>query len=282
MRILTFDIEEWFHILDNNSTKFEANWDKYEVRIFKNMERIFAFLDKNKIKATFFVVGWIAKKYPQIIKEIDSMNFEIGSHTHLHQLMYEQNYSNIYQDIKKSIYTIENITGKKVRSFRAPGFSIIEKNKWVFEILSELGISHDCSVFPANRAHGGMPKFNNSTPTIISYNGVEIKEFPINTINYLNKPLVFSGGGYFRITPYFLIKYWTKKSEYIMTYFHPRDFDPNQPMIKELSLFRKFKSYIGLKSSLNKLERWVNDFKFVDLKEADSKINWSKVKRVNL
>ena len=113
MNILTFDIEEWFHILDNNSTKTEVNWNKYEVRIFKNMEKIFSFLDKNQINATFFVVGWIAKKYPQIIKEINSMNFEIGSHTHMHQLMYEQKYSEVYDDLKKSIYTIENITGKK-------------------------------------------------------------------------------------------------------------------------------------------------------------------------
>ena len=81
-----------------------------------------------------------------------------------------------------------------------------------------------------------VPKFKNSTPTIINYNGIEIKEFPINTINYFNKPLVFSGGGYFRVSPYFLIKYWTKKSDYVMTYFHPRDFDPDQPMIKELSI----------------------------------------------
>ena len=97
-----------------------------------------------------------------------------------------------------------------------------------------------------------------------------------------NKSIVFSGGGYFRITPYFLIKYWTRKSDYIMTYFHPRDFDPDQPLIKELSQLRKFKSYVGLKASLDKLERWVLDFDFIDLEEADRKINWNDVTTVRL
>ena len=283
MKILTFDIEEWFHILDNKSTKTETNWNKYEERINQNMDKIFQFLKINNLKATFFVVGWIAEKYPHIVKKIDSLNFEIGSHTYYHQLMYEQSRKEISEDLIKSIDIIEQITGKKVQYFRAPGFSITEKNKWAFEVLINNGITHDCSVFPASRAHGGIPSYKLAIPSRLIYNGLELKEFPINTTKLLfNNDWIYSGGGYFRLTPYNLIKYWSSKSDYIMTYFHPRDFDPDQPMIKELSNFRKFKSYVGLKSSMKKLNRWVNDFEFIDIKKADETINWKKVPVVKL
>ena len=118
-------------------------------------------------------------------------------------------------------------------------------NKWAFEILYELGIEIDSSIFPANRSHGGLPSFKSKYPSIISYNGVSLKEFPINYHSIFNKKIIYSGGGYFRFIPYTAIKKWSKCSDYIMSYFHPRDFDFNQPIIKELSTFRKFKSYVG-------------------------------------
>lgn len=277
MNILTFDIEEWFHILDNPSTKSESQWNNYEVRIHKNMDKIFSLLEDHNLKATFFVVGWIASKYPDIVKKIDSYGFEIGSHTHMHQLMYEQTKSQVQEDLKKSISTIENIISKKIKYFRAPGFSITENNKWIFEILVNNGITHDCSIFPSGRSHGGFPSFKIATPSIIEFNGKKIKEFPINTHNFCGNRFVFSGGGYFRLIPYSVIKNWSKRTNYIMTYFHPRDFDPDQPIIQDLSFFRKFKSYVGLGSCLSKLEKWVIDFNFTDLKNADNQIDWNKV-----
>lgn len=282
MRILTFDIEEWFHILDNDSTKTIKEWSNYEIRIHSNMDRIFDLLDKSDQKATFFVLGWIAEKYPEVVKKIDINGHEIGSHTHMHQLMYEQNKTEVQEDLQKSILILESITGKKVKSFRAPGFSIKERNKWVFEILAENGITHDSSIFPAGRAHGGFPSYAKAEPSIIDLNGYLLKEFPINTASIVNKKWIYSGGGYFRLTPYNMIKYWTKSSEYTMTYFHPRDFDPDQPIIKELSYTRKFKSYVGLKSCKNKLEKWINDFDFIDLSNADRLIDWNKVPVVKL
>lgn len=274
MRILTFDIEDWFHILDNSSTLGVSEWSNFESRIHSNMNKIFEIIDENNVSATFFVVGWIAKKYPEIIKQISKRGYEIGSHTHLHQLVYNQNYNSFFNDLEMSIKTIEDCSGKKVKSFRAPGFSITESNKWAFEVLHELGIENDSSVFPAGRAHGGFPSFNYSTPTILEYNGIELREFPINTHNFMGKPIIFSGGGYFRLCPYFFIKSWTKKSNYIMTYFHPRDFDPEQPMIPGLSLERKFKSYVGLRGSKFKLNKWLKDFDFMDLNQAINKIDW--------
>ena len=180
MNILTFDIEEWFHILDNDSTKTETMWNSYDARLQKNMDRIFSFLEEKQQTATFFVVGWIAEKYPEVIKKIDSLGFEIGSHTHMHQLMYEQNEDEVSEDLKRSIQTIEDITCKKVTSFRAPGFSITEKNQWAFEILCENGITHDCSIFPASRAHGGLPKYKKAMPSKLLVNGKEIKETNID------------------------------------------------------------------------------------------------------
>ena len=282
MKILTFDVEEWFHILDNDSTKTVKEWSKYESRIHMNMERIFNLLAMSNQKATFFVVGWIAEKYPEIVKKIDNCGYEIGSHTNMHQLMYEQTRDEVRNDLQKSINSIQSITGKKVTLFRAPGFSITEQNKWVFEVLAEQGITHDSSIFPAGRAHGGFPNFPDDKPSFIEINGFRIKEFPINTKSILGNKWIYSGGGYFRLTPYSFINHWTKSSNYIMTYFHPRDFDPDQPIIKELSLTRKFKSYIGLNNCINKLQNWINDYEFTDLKDADDSINWSNAPIISL
>jgi len=282
MNILTFDIEEWFHILDNESTNTVNDWKKYEVRIHSNMERIFTTLEKTNTKATFFCLGWIAETYPGVIRDIIKNGYEIGTHTRMHQLVYGQTKNEFSKDVEHSIKTLEDITGTKVKYFRAPGFSITEKEKWAFEVLAENGIEIDCSIFPAPRSHGGFPSFTNGIPSKISYNGIEIKELPINFQKILGKQIMFSGGGYYRLLPYSLIKTYTKQSNYVMSYLHPRDFDANQPIIKELSIFRKFKSYVGLKGALSKLEKWLDDFEFLDISSAEKRINWNSVPVVKL
>jgi peptidoglycan-N-acetylglucosamine deacetylase len=282
MNILTFDIEEWFHILDNAATKTPKEWAGYETRIHKNMDTIHGILERAEVSATFFVVGWMAEKFPEVVREIADKGYEIGSHTHLHQLVYEQDRHTFFKDVEKSIKTLEDCTGQKVRSFRAPGFSITERNKWAFEVLHELGITIDSSVFVASRAHGGLPEYGTSIPSILKYNGAELKEFPINPYTAFGKPVIFSGGGYFRLLPYGLIQHCSKKTDYVMTYFHPRDFDHGQPVLEGLSPFRRFKSYVGLKSCGPKLERWLLDFKFMDLQEAMHQIDWEKAVTVEL
>ena len=282
MKILTFDIEEWFHILDNPSTKTEIQWSGYESRIHQNMERIFTLLDESGAKASFFILGWVAEKYPEVVREICDRGYEIGSHTTFHQLVYEQNRLDFLHDVERSIKTLEDISGKNIRMFRAPGFSITERNKWAFEVLYNLGIRMDSSIFPAGRAHGGMPSYGTSEPTILQYNGIRLKEFPINTHTVFGKPVIYSGGGYFRATPYRFLKKWTIADDYVMSYIHPRDLDPDQPMIKELSVLRKFKSYVGLQSAQGKLKQWLSDFDFVDIAKADEAIDWKTVKKVRL
>lgn len=282
MKILTFDIEEWFHLLDNPQTKNEHHWANFDSRIQLGMDLIYDILEKSEKSATFFVVGWMAQKHPEVIREITDRGFEVGSHTHLHQLVYQQDQKTFYADVEKSIKTLEDCTGKKVSSFRAPGFSITEKNKWAFEVLYELGIEVDSSVFPAERAHGGLPSYHSALPSIIEYNGIKLKEFPINTHSILGKPFIFSGGGYFRLLPYKIIENWTNQSNYVMTYFHPRDFDIHQPILPGLSLPRRFKSYVGIKNCKPKLEKWLRSFDFIDLNQADQEINWNHVPKIKL
>ena len=177
---------------------------------------------------------------------------------------------------------IGNLTNKKVKYYRAPGFSVKESNKWIFDELIKQNIEIDCSIFPAKRAHGGFAAFPTNNPSIISAEHGLIKELPINTFQILKNPIIFSGGGYFRLLPYPIIKNLVSKSDYVMTYFHPRDFDPNQPIIKDLSFYRKFKSYVGLNNAFVKLEKLISDFEFIDIAEATKEISWDSVKVVSI
>jgi polysaccharide deacetylase family protein (PEP-CTERM system associated) len=246
------------------------------------MERILSVLEKHNVRASFFCLGWIAEKHPDIIRTIDKLGYEIGSHSYHHQLVYEQDKNVFRTDVEKSVKTIEDIIGKKVRIYRAPGFSITETTTWAFEILCDMGIEVDSSVFPAKRAHGGFPSYGKGEPSVFLINGKAIKEFPINVYPFLSRNIVFSGGGYFRLLPYSFIKRFSKNSAYIMTYFHPRDFDANQPMIQELPLSRKFKSYVGLKSALSKLDKYLTDFSFIDITTAEKETDWDNVKTFDL
>ena len=281
MNILTFDVEEWFHLLDNDSTRSEEQWKSYEVRIYENMERIFHILDDTNTKATFFIIGWVAKTYPDIVKRI-AEKYDIGSHTMNHQLVWQLDREEFYQDVDSSIKLLQDLTGQPIDKFRAPGFSIRESEPWAFEVLHDLGIKIDCSVFPAHHAHGGFPSYGKGEPTIISYRGKDIKEFPISTKEIFGKHLIFSGGGYFRLFPYSLIKKWATESDYLLAYIHPRDLDAGQPMIKELSATRRFKSYYGLHRAEPKLRNFLLNFDFTDVSIAEKQIDWSKQNIIKL
>lgn len=279
MNILTFDIEEWFHcdFISDHTT-----WSNYETRIHQSTDKILRLLEEKNRKGTFFILGWIAKNYPEIVKLIHNQGHEIGCHSYYHGLVHRMQPEDFFRDTEKSIKTIEDILGQKISLYRAPGFSITEQTPCAFEILHQLGIKTDCSVFPANHDYGGFPNFGESQPARIRYNGVELKEFPMNTKSILNKNLVFSGGGFFRLFPYPIIKRWTEESPYIMSYFHPRDFDPGQPMIQSLPMMRKFKSYVGLKTSFAKFQKLLDDFEFISVKEADDMVDWRKARVIEL
>lgn len=275
MNILTFDIEEWFHLLDNDSTRSAEQWEGYEVRIYENVDRILRMLDATDTKATFFIIGWVARKYPDLVRQI-AAKYEIGSHTMNHQLVWQQRPEEFREDVSSSISLLEDITGRKVECFRAPGFSIRESEAWAFETLSDLGIKYDCSVFPAQHAHGGMSSFKEAVPSIIRYGDHEIKEFPVSFKRMMGHNIIFSGGGYFRLFPYPLIRKWAKENDdYLLTYIHPRDLDAGQPVVPGLSLPRRFKSYVGLGKAEQKLQRFLTDFQFTDIHNAAASVDWT-------
>jgi polysaccharide deacetylase family protein (PEP-CTERM system associated) len=277
MRILTFDVEDWFHLLDYHPTRTAQEWSRYESRIHQGMDRILEVLADTGTRATFFCLGWIAEKYPEIIRQIDSLGFEIGSHTFMHQLVYEQSRAEFSEDLRRSVGVLSEITGKPVRYFRAPGFSIQRGSEWAFEVLAEQGFEIDCSVFPAQRSHGGIPSFDRPEPTIVRWRGIDIKELPINCRKMFPFRMVYSGGGYFRLTPYWFIRRWTRHARYVMSYLHPRDFDVGQPPMPGLSMDRRFKCYVGIKTAERKLRDWLRDFQFTDVSTGIRSIDWRRV-----
>jgi len=282
LKILTFDIEDWFHILDFEETEDLGPWNRYNSRLIIGVEFILEKLEESELSATFFILGWVAKKHPEVIKLIIDSGYEIGSHSYSHLLLYKYKQEKVKEDLEYSIKLLQDLSGKEIKYFRAPGFSILNNTNWVFDILLDLGIETDCSIFPTSRAHGGYEGFPHSSPCLLDINGSIIKELPINTFRLFNKQLIFSGGGYYRLLPYFIQKPLYKKSDYLMTYFHPRDFDAEQPVLENLSSVRKFKSYVGLKNSKKKFKKLLTDFDFVDIKTAVKMIDWDNVPMVKL
>jgi polysaccharide deacetylase family protein (PEP-CTERM system associated) len=279
VNILTFDIEDWFHC-DFISDK--SSWAKYETRIHNSVDLILQHLTDQHLKGTFLILGWIAEKHPEIVKKIIDLGHEVGCHSYYHELVFKMTPQEFFNDTECAIKRLEDITGEKVIIYRAPAFSITEKIPWAFEVLAELGIQYDCSIFPSAHDYGGFPSFGEGKPTLINVNGVQIKEFPMNTIPIFNKDIVFSGGGFFRLFPYILIKKWTQESSYVMSYIHPRDFDFEQPVLKHLPLIRKFKSYYGLKGSFKKYKQWTADFKTHSLLEASELVDWSNARIISI
>ena len=280
MNILTFDIEDWYNC---DLVTSNYNWDKYEVRIYEGVERILRELEKRELKATFFCLGWIAEKHPDVIRRLHAQGHHIGCHSYQHELTFDLVPDSFREITKKSKILIEDLIGESINVYRAPGFSITEHNMWALEILVELGFQYDCSIFPALHDYGGFDSFGKAEPAILKFsNGIQIKEFPINNKRIFTRNFVFSGGGYFRFYPYWLIKYWARRSPYLMTYFHCRDFDPSQPIIQSLPPMRKFKSYVGLSTSFVKFQKLLNDFNFVSVENADKLIDWDNARVLQL
>ena len=282
MSILTIDVEEWFQLLDSDDTRTEDEWGKYEVRIYENVDRVLDILEQTNTKATFFIIGWVAKTYPDVVKKI-AAKYQIGSHTMNHQLVWQQTPEDFKEDVESSIKLLQDITGQPIECFRAPGFSTRESEGWVFDILADLGIKYDCSIFPAHHAHGGMASYGESVPSLIRHGDTVMKEFPVSTKTIMGKKIIFSGGGYFRLFPYYLIKKWSQENNgYLLSYIHPRDLDGGQPMLEGLPLKRKFKSYVGTKGAADKLRRYLKDFMFTDVRTAAENICWENVPVVEL
>ena len=279
INILTFDIEEWYH---TGILLSENEWLNYPPRIEEYLPKVLDKLDECQTKATFFCLGWIARTYPGVIKQIQQYGHEIACHTDKHLYVREMTPESFNEDLKLALDSIQNITGEKIVSFRAPAFSISENATWAFHVLAENGIEIDCSIFPTTRSFGGFPSFRETTPALIKYKDYIIKELPISIATILGKQVVFGGGGYFRLFPYWVIKKLMKRLDYNMTYLHMRDFDAEQYRFKQISFMRNFKLYYGIKHAYPKFEKMLRDFVWIDVKQAVQQIDFEKVETIKL
>lgn len=286
MNILTFDIEEWYieKVYHGGRQEKYAEFDRL-------LDNILDLLEKEKTKATFFCLGEMAISFPEVIKKIDLRGHEIGCHSHTHIWLNKLSREDVLEDTRKAINALEDCIGKRVISYRAPAFSIGENNKWAFEVLAECGIERDASIFPAQRDFGGFSSFTEKEPVIISYQGIEIKEFPISILKFLGKEIVYSGGGYFRFFPISFIQNQIKKSNYTMTYFHIGDLMTDKYKLQSKkeyetyfkepgTLINRYKRYIksnlGTKSAFPKLQTLIETNKFQNLEQIDKEYNWNK------
>lgn len=267
--IFTIDLEEWFHanykdnLFDNNS--------KYEIRVVENTYRILELLDKNNSKATFFVLGYIAEKFPELILEIYNKGHEIASHGMSHKLIYNLKEYEFREELKESKYLLENIIQDEVIGFRAPSWSITDKSKWAWKVLEEENFKYSSSVFPLKNFLYGMPdspmgKYNPC------YEGEQLNliELPMSVTNILGKIIGYSGGAYFRLFPIDII---IKKTEInnnmgnpTIFYIHPREIDIKQPKL-ELNFRDNIIHYYGIKKCFYKLEKLLNVYKCTTIQE---------------
>lgn len=278
MNILTFDIEDWYNH-DDYSRDFA--WEKHEVRIYEGTDKILSALDEKGLKGTFFCVGWIAEHHPQVIRDIANAGHHLGCHSYQHELATRFTREEFKEDTYKAKCLIEDVAGCKVDAFRVPSFSITRNNLWAFDVIAELGFKYDSSVFPSTHEFGGIPGFK-AEPTILKTNSGDIYEFPISLGKFLGREIVYSGGGYFRVMPYWLLKKLTAKAPYLLSYFHPSDFDPDQPNMPQLSYMRQFKNRVALKGSYEKFKHYISDFDFVSLKKAVEVIDWEKYNTIHI
>ena len=271
MNILTIDVEEF--------TLSGVNYDvHYESRLEQEVGLLLDILDDMNIKATFFYPGEIVDKHTDILQEI-ARRFDIGLHGYRHVEATKMSTEEFRQDVLRAKDTVEALTGKSVSKFRAPRFAL---NKDYVKVLFNCGIETDCSCVSIDHQFG-KKIIEEAKPCLLEYNGRTIKEFPPTSISFLGKGFGFLGGGYFRLLPYGLIRYFSERNkDYLLTYVHPRDFDAAQPVVGNISPARKFKSYVGLQGAEKKLRRWLTEYTFTDITTAEKLIDWQSVPVVEL
>lgn len=292
MNILTFDIEEWYLRLK----RFGDDRSKYEL-FDRYLDKILDALDERKFKATFFCVGGMGDKFPDVIRKIDERGHEIGCHSYRHTWLNKMKREEAMSDTRHAVDALEQCVGKKILSYRAPAFSIGEKNKWAFEVLAECGIERDASVYPAARDFGGFSNFGYKTPVIINYEGITLKEFPVCTTHFMGKEVAYSGGGYFRFFPLWFVRHEMKNAEYAMTYFHIGDLTPEtrrmlskadyeayykEPGTLQARYKRYFKGNIGKKHAFDKMLKLIEKEYFINLYQANTKMDWDKVPHISM
>ena len=260
--LFSVDVEDWFHILGLSTTPPVNEWLKLPSRVERNFAMILETLALYDAHVTCFFLGWIAERFPGLVKAAASAGHEIASHGYAHQLVYSMTRQEFRRDAERSKKLLEDLGGTPVWGYRAPLFSCTKDTPWFFEELARCGYRFDSSIFPGSRWHGGIPG-ERLDPSVIKTSSGSIAEFPISLVSIFGKQLCFFGGGYLRLFPWPIIRPMARRVQAegrpVMFYVHPRDFDPDQPRLP-VGMVRRFKSYVGLRSAAAKLHAILQEF----------------------
>ncbi|MBI1807856.1 MAG: DUF3473 domain-containing protein [Ignavibacteria bacterium] len=268
LNAMSVDLEAWFCAYNLSQVIRRADWDKCELRVYENTTRILTLLERYKVKATFFVLGWIAERIPELIRDIDRRQHEIAVHGYDHILLTQTTPSEFEEDLNKTLALLKRIgVRQQIVGFRAPSFTLVKNTRWVLEILEKYQFKYDSSVFPV----GFHPDYGMPDAPLDPYQITPgLMEFPISCIEVFGKRVPCGGGGYFRIFPYAYSKQCIKRcnaeGRSAVFYIHPWELDPDQPRLN-LPWIRKFRHYYGLNSTERKLDRLLQDFQFTTIRD---------------
>lgn len=257
---LTIDVEDYFQVSAFAPHIPRSDWAIRECRVERNVDRILAMLDDHQTKATFFTLGWIAERYPEVIKRIVSGGHELASHGYGHERASDQGPESFFADIQVAKLILEDLAGYEVKGYRAPSFSIGEKNLWAFECLERAGYRYSSSIYPIRHDHYGMPNAPRHAHKIGN-----LLEVPATTLRFFNRNWPASGGGYFRLMPYGLSRWMIRRVNAVdklpaVFYFHPWEIDSEQPRIPNISRKTRFRHYVNIGQMEHRLRRLLADF----------------------
>ncbi|TXF99434.1 XrtA system polysaccharide deacetylase [Massilia arenae] len=262
---MTCDVEDYFQVSAFAPYIDRASWPTRECRVEANMERILALYERHGVRATFFTLGWIAERYPAMVRRIVDAGHELASHGYGHLRASDQSRAEFDNDIRSSKALLEDIGGQAVVGYRAPSFSIGHANLWALDALHEAGYQYSSSIYPIAHDHYGMP----DAPRFAFYpNGPDgLLEVPITTVKMAGRNLPAGGGGYFRLLPYALSRWMMEKvnredGEPALFYFHPWEVDPGQPRPEGLGAKARFRHYVNIDRMERRLEQLARDFKW--------------------
>ena len=262
---MTCDVEDYFQVSAFAPHIDRASWPARECRVEANIERILALMAEGEVKATFFTLGWIAERYPAMVRRIVDAGHELASHGYSHLRASDQDLAEFTADITRAKQLLEDIGGQQVRGYRAPSFSIGSGNLWALDALLAAGYRYSSSIYPVAHDHYGMP----DAPRFAFYpNGADgLLEVPITTVKLGQRNLPAGGGGYFRLFPYALSRYLMRKvnqddGEAAIFYFHPWELDPGQPRPEGVDLKSRFRHYVNLGRTEERIRALTRDFKW--------------------
>ncbi len=277
---MTIDVEDYFHVSAFAAHVRPSEWEGYECRVEANTEKFLDIFDAGGIKATFFVLGWVAERYPALIKSIASRGHEVACHGYSHRLVYDQSPAEFRAETELAKRVLEDLVQTPMQGYRAASYSITAKSMWALDTLVELGFSYDSSIFPVRHDRYGMPGSSREPYHLRTPAGNSILEFPLTTVELGRYRLPVSGGGYFRLFPYFLTKMALasvnqRERRPFIFYLHPWEIDPAQPRI-DASWFSRFRHYNNLDRCEPRLRQLMADFDFGTVSEVLQNLGLSK------